>query len=225
MDVAKKVGRSISICMAITLSLFLSLTGNLVGMVQSGRFDPIGFIVGFAVSTAISMVIGFVVPMGRIHQWVVEKNGPGLIARYIESLISDFIYTPLMTTIMVTMAFFMAKSHGQNPPFLGMYLPSLGISMVVGFLLIFFFQPFYMRMLMNKYGILPGDMPPGVPGGPDRPHGGPEGPEWRPNRPEGPEWQPDKPDDSGWRADRPDDSGWRADNPDDSVWHSERPQD
>ena len=168
MDAMKRVGRSMSICMAITLSLFLSLTGNLVGMVQSGRFDTIGFILGFIISTIVSLIIGFLVPMGRIHAWVLKKNGPGLMGRYIESLISDFIYTPLMTTLMVTMAYIMARSHGQKPPFLGMYLPSLGISMVVGYLLIFFFQPFYMKMLMKKYGVEPGGPPEGRPGGPPR---------------------------------------------------------
>jgi len=178
MDAMKKVGRSICICMAITLSLFLSLTGNLVGMVQSGRFDTIGFILSFVASTIISLIIGFIVPMGRLHQWSVEKYGPGLMGRYIESLISDLIYTPLMTTLMVLMAFFMAKSHGQNPPFLGMYLPSLGISMVVGYVLIFFFRPFYMKMLMKKYGVKPGG--PGGPGGPQGGPGGPGGPpKWK----------------------------------------------
>ena len=150
MEAAKRVGRSMSICMAITLSFFLSLTGNLVGMVQSGRFDAIGFILGFVLSTIVSLIIGLAVPMGRIHGWVIKKHGPGLIGRYIESLISDLIYTPVMTTLMVVMAFFMAKSHGQNPPFLGMYLPSLGISLVVGYILVFIFQPFYMKMLMKK---------------------------------------------------------------------------
>ena len=159
MEARKRVGRSMSICMAITLSLFLSLTGNLVGMVQSGRFDTIGFIIGFVVGTIISLIIGFAVPMGRIHQWVEKKQGPGLMARYIESLISDFIYTPLMTTLMVTLAYILARSHGQHPPFLGMYLPSLGISMVVGYLLVFIFQPFYMKMLMKKYGVKPGGPP------------------------------------------------------------------
>ena len=169
MEAAKRVGRSMSICMAITLSFFLSLTGNLVGMVQSGRFDAIGFILGFVLSTIVSLIIGLAVPMGRIHGWVIKKHGPGLIGRYIESLISDLIYTPVMTTLMVVMAFFMAKSHGQNPPFLGMYLPSLGISLVVGYILVFIFQPFYMKMLMKKYGVAPGGPPQGKPGGPGGP--------------------------------------------------------
>ena len=166
MEAMKKVGRSMSICMAITLSFFLSLTGNLVGMVQSGRFDTIGFILGFVVSTVVSLVIGFAVPMGRIHAWVMKKHGPGLMGHYIESLISDLIYTPALTTLMIVMAYYMAKSHGATPPFLGMYLPSLGISMVVGYLLIFFFLPFYMKMLMKKYGVQPDGPPQGRPDGP-----------------------------------------------------------
>ncbi len=154
MGAMKRIGRSMSICMAITLSFFLSLVGNLVGMVQSGKFDTIGFVIGFVVSVIVSLIIGFLVPMGRVHGWTVKKFGPGdILGRYIESLIADLVYTPLLTFLMVLMAYFMAKAHGGSPPFLGMFLPSLGICFVVGFILIFLFMPFYMKMLMKKYGI------------------------------------------------------------------------
>ena len=143
-----------SICMAITLSFFLALVGSFVGMVQSGKFDTIGFVISFVASVIISLIIGFVVPMGRIHGWTVKKFGPGdILGRYVESLISDLIYTPLLTFLMVIIAYFMARAHGGEPPFLGMFLPSLGICFVVGFILIFIFMPFYMKMLMKKYGI------------------------------------------------------------------------
>ncbi len=154
MEAMKRVGRSMSICMAITLSFFLALTGNLVGMVQSGRFDTIGFVIGFGLSVVVSLIIGFVVPMGKIHGFIERKFGRGdILGRYIESLISDLIYTPIMTFLMVVLAYFMAKSHGGSPPFLGMFLPSLGICFVIGFILIFIFMPFYMKMLMKKYGV------------------------------------------------------------------------
>ena len=178
MQAMKKVGRSMSICMAITLSFFLSLTGNLVGMVQSGRFDTIGFVLGFVISVVVSFIIGLVVPMGRIHVWAQKKFEPGLMAHYIEALISDLIYTPLMTTLMVVMAYFMARNHGAAPPFLGMYLPSLGISLVVGYLLVFIFQPLYMKALMKKYGVNPGGPPEGRPGSPEN----------RPDEPNTQEW-------------------------------------
>ena len=159
MEAVKKVGRSMSVCMALTLSLCLSIVGNLVGMIQSGRFDVIGFLIGFVVSMIISLIIGFIVPMGRIHGSLMKKFGPGIFERYVESMISDLIYTPVMTFIMVLIAYFMAKSHGAEPPFLGMFLPSLGICIVVGYILIFIFQPLYMKLLMKKYGVNP-DGPP-----------------------------------------------------------------
>ena len=154
MEAMKKIGRSMSICMAITLSFFLSLTGNLVGMVQSGKFDTLGFVIGFVGSVIVSLIIGFLIPMGRVHGWAVKKFGPGdILGRYVETLIADLVYTPILTLLMVLFAYFMAKAHGGEPPFLGMFLPSLGICFVIGFILIFLFMPFYMKMLMKKYGV------------------------------------------------------------------------
>ncbi|MBO4394855.1 MAG: hypothetical protein J5819_00730 [Eubacterium sp.] len=160
----KKVSRSMSMCMGVTLSLILSLTGNLIGMVQSGQFNTLGFLLGFVGSTVVSLIIGLVIPMGRIHQSIVKKHGNDIIGRYIESLISDLIYTPILTFLMVLMSYFMMKSHvapENQPPFLGMFLPSLGICFVVGYILIFILMPVYMRLLMKKYGISPlGPRPP-----------------------------------------------------------------
>ena len=45
----KKIGRKMSICMALTLSFFLSL----IGMISSGHFEPVGWIINFAVCAVI----------------------------------------------------------------------------------------------------------------------------------------------------------------------------
>ena len=156
-QVMKKIARSMGIALAVTLSFFLSLTGNLIAMVQSGQFSAIMFLLSFILSTIISLIIGLVVPMQKIHLSLEDRFGPGLMGRYLESLISDLIYTPLMTFLMVLMAYIFARNQGQNPPFLGMFLPSLGICFVVGYILILILQPLYLKLLLKKYGVtLPG---------------------------------------------------------------------
>ena len=145
----RKIGRKMSVLMGVTLSFFLSLQGNLL----SGRFTVPAFLISFAASTAISLVIGFFVPMKKVGDGVCAALGlsPRTIpARCAESLVSDLIYTPVITLAMVALAWRMATSHGAQVPFLPMFLHSLGISMITGFVLIFIFMPLYMKLVVPK---------------------------------------------------------------------------
>ena len=150
----KKIGRGMSIRMALLMSFFLSLVGTLT----SGHFTVVGFLLSFVVSTIISLLIGLIVPMGKVTEGACRKVGlkPRTIGnRLLSSLISDLIYTPLMTFCMVFMAYKMAmiQSHGMAQlNFLKMFLPSLAITFVVGYVLIFIFTPIFMGQLMKKYG-------------------------------------------------------------------------
>ena len=95
----KKVGRLMSIYMGITLSFFLSLNGNLT---SKGGFMPVLFVITFVVSLMISLIIGFIVPMGKISRGIHEKiHGPA--GAFVDALISDLIYTPIITLAMVTL--------------------------------------------------------------------------------------------------------------------------
>lgn len=148
----KKIGMQMSLLMGVTLSFCLSLTGIL----SSGNFTIPGFLISFLISTLISLVIGFLIPMKKVSDSVCKKLKlqPGkLSARCVESLVSDLIYTPIITLCMVAMAHRQAASHGKVIPFLPMFGKSLLVSMLVGFVLIFFFMPFYLKLLMKKNGI------------------------------------------------------------------------
>ncbi len=149
----KKIGRTISICMGITLSFFLSLSGTLL----SGHFTPAGWLISFVVSTAISLVIGCLVPMKLILDRVTAGMKPGsLAAKCVESLISDVVYTPVITLAMVSLAHRIIAANAPAahvPPFLPMFLHSLGAEMVIGFVLIFIFMPLFMALVMKKYGM------------------------------------------------------------------------
>ena len=148
----KKIGREMSLLMGVTLSFFLSLTG----LLAAGKFNVVGWIISFLISTVISLIIGFLVPMKKVTDGVNNKLGlkPGKLGtRCMESLLSDLIYTPIITLAMVFMAYKKATAHGAKIPFIGMFGKSLVISLVVGFILIFIFMPLYMKLVFKKNGI------------------------------------------------------------------------
>ena len=176
----KKIGMQISVLMGVTLSFFLSLTGNAL----SKHFTVKAWLVSFAISTLVSLAIGFCVPMKPLLDAVTRTFGlrQGRFgARCVESLVSDIIYTPLITLIMVALAYFGARreiltaamSHGASEEvaaqaaaqlhFLPMFLHSLAVEMLVGYVLIFIFMPLFMRLVMKAHRA---DVPPqGMPTG------------------------------------------------------------
>ena len=157
MDDAKLVGRYMNIMMGVLMSFSLSLVGNIV----SGHFSIPGFITSFIISLVISVMLGFVVRIGQINQNVGRRFDlqPGTIkTRIVESLISDLIYTPLLTFIMVAYSVSMAiKNSGGKAQIsiLSEFLHSLWICFIVGFVLIFIFQPIILKISMKKAGIDP----------------------------------------------------------------------
>ncbi|MCR4645820.1 MAG: hypothetical protein K5695_10510 [Oscillospiraceae bacterium] len=169
----KRIGRTMNILMAVTLSLFLSFTGTFT----SGNFTLPGFIVSFIASTIVSLIIGLVIPIKPISDKIAEKAHlqPRTFGRRcMDALVSDVLYTPILTLLMVGLAYFMASRHGSPipVPFILMFLKSFAISMIVGFILAYIFQPLYLGMLIKKYGV---PVPPanengGAPHG-DRPQG------------------------------------------------------
>ena len=148
----RMIGKQMAIRMGIMMSFCLSLVGTLT----SGHFTIPGFLLSFVVSTIISIVIGIVIPIGKVtgglcEKWGLERGKIG--TRVVESLISDAIYTPIMTLVMVSLAYFMVMrmSGGMAQiPFLPMFLKSLFICYVVGFFLIFIFQPLFLKQIMRK---------------------------------------------------------------------------
>ncbi len=151
----RKIGRSMSIKMGVTMSFFLSL----IGMGTSGHFTIPGFIISFVVSTILSLIIGMVIPMGRISDAAVRslKLQKGTFpARALETVISDLIYTPIMTLSMVSLAYNMAMRQSGGKAqlnFAAMFFPSLIIGFLAGLVIIFIIQPVFFKQTMKKYGV------------------------------------------------------------------------
>lgn len=148
----RKIGREMSLLMGVTLSFFLSLTGVL----SSGQFTLPGFLINFLISFVISLIIGFLVPMKKVNDSLGAKLGLAphtLKTRLFESLISDLIYTPVITLVMITLAHYNATSHGARIPYVPMLLRGMLLSLAVGYVLIFIFMPLFMKLVMKRNGL------------------------------------------------------------------------
>ena len=171
MDKGKKINLQMGLLMSVTLSLCLSATG----LLSAGQFTVPALLMNFAVSFVISMIISILVPMNKVNAAADRKLGlrPGeLKTRFFESFLSDIIYTPILTVAMVTVAYFNVKAHApadKVPPYAGMLIKSLVISLLVGYVLIFIFMPIFLRFVLKKNGM--GPMGPGAGMGPNAGHG------------------------------------------------------
>ncbi|MBO4336589.1 MAG: hypothetical protein J5842_00775 [Lachnospiraceae bacterium] len=156
MQMMKMIGRKMALRMGILMSFFLALTGTLT----SGHFTVPGFILSFIMSSILSIIIGLIVPIGLINAKLGQslKLEPGsLKARCIESCVSDLIYTPVLTLAMTSFAYVMIKKQSGGMaqiPYLPMFLKSLIICFVVGYILIFVFTPLLLKSLLPQN---PGD--------------------------------------------------------------------
>lgn len=151
----RNIGRSMNIAMGVALSYCLTLTG----MLTSGQhFEPMEFVINFAASTVISIVIGFLVPLRAITEKFCGKMPQGsLKRRCAEALIPDFIYSPVMTLLMISLAYWNNHKQGGQMPFLPPFIKGLIISLIVGYILSFILMPLFLKRLMKENGI---PMPP-----------------------------------------------------------------
>ncbi len=156
----KKISMLMSVYMGFVMSIFMTVTGVCVGMlpnVLAHRIPPqamiISFISGFFISFAISMMIGFIVPMHKITDSATKKFKPGLGKKCMETLISDVIYTPVISIVMVAFAYMSNSKNGEGgPSYIMMLIPSLIACFIVGYIIIFLIQPVIFKHLMNRFG-------------------------------------------------------------------------
>lgn len=146
----KKVSTFMNLTMGVTLSFCMSLIGNLTS--EKG-FTIVGFLVSFVASFLISLFIGFNIRIGMIEGMICGMAGAkrgSMKARFLETVISDVVYTPLMTFCMVLLAWFMS---GKAFPFGPVFFRSFLISLAAAFIIIFIVKPLYFNAAVKKYDV------------------------------------------------------------------------
>ena len=152
----RAIGMKVALAMALLMSFGLSLTGNL--MAERPPEMPliasvIGFIECFVLSFAISFAIGIIVPMPKVNAALARKfhlQPRTLKAHIVESIASNLIYTPLITTAMVLFVYFTMIPEGHKPPFLPMFIHSQVVCFIVAQGLIFALVPIVLKMVLPK---------------------------------------------------------------------------
>lgn len=152
----RAIGMKVALAMALLMSFGLSLTGTL--MAERPPEMPliasvIGFIECFVLSFAISFAIGIIVPMPKVNAALARKfhlQPRTLKAHIVESIASNLIYTPLITTAMVLFVYFTMIPEGHKPPFLPMFIHSQVVCFIVAQVLIFALVPIVLKMVLPK---------------------------------------------------------------------------
>lgn len=150
----RKIGMLMTILMGITMSLILSLVGTALG----GHFTLVSWLMSFGISLVISLLIGFIVPIKKLGDNFCEKrktNPHSFKGTLLSAIISDLIYTPIITIIMVVAMVLMATREipdmAVRMNIMGHALiPSLIVCFIVGYFVIVLVQPLFLKMLMGK---------------------------------------------------------------------------
>ena len=142
----KKAGQLIGVLMGLTMSFCLSL----IGMISAGQFSIPGFLKSFVISFLISLLLGQLIPARRISDSLLGKYElkPG-------TLVTTLTYSPVMTLIMVWMAWRQAVSHGARIPFGPMLVKSEFISLIGAFVISFLAAPVWVSLVMKKVNSSP----------------------------------------------------------------------
>ena len=152
----RKVGFHMNILMGFSLSLCLSLTNTLSA--EKPTLDT--WLISFGVSALISFALSFLIPIKKMEDGILKKmhiSPLSLAGKLIAALISDFIYTPVISLAMVSLVRFiiLKQSHGmaQLPPFIIMFGKSLIVSFIVAYCVIFLINRPLLRLVLKMNGI------------------------------------------------------------------------
>lgn len=144
----RNVGTMVGVLMGLMISFVLSIVGPL----RSGHFTVVSMLVSFLCSSIISVLIGIFVPIKGITDGacsVMKLNPQKLIGRIVSAFISDLIFTPLVTFLMVLMNYKRAKNADINLSFGRMYFGNLVMSFIIAFFLILIFLPLIIKLSIS----------------------------------------------------------------------------
>ena len=154
----KEIEKTMGLLMGVSLSFILTLTG----LLSSGTFTIPAFLSNFLVSLLISTLVTKLIPLKKISSSLANRLhlSPGSLSyRLFDTLVCDLLMSPLMTFIMVSMAYRQASAHGAKIPFGPMLMKAEFTSFLVAYVALFFLTPFFLNYAMKKAGIDPQKAP------------------------------------------------------------------
>ncbi|MBR0141722.1 MAG: DUF2798 domain-containing protein [Ruminococcus sp.] len=109
MDTERKIGQFIGFFMSLVMGFVFSLVNSLL----SGHFEITSWLVSFGVSFVLALIIGRIVPMGKIDRGIHKKIKSKPAAVIVSGFVSNLIYSPLMTAAMTYLMITLAL-HNMN---------------------------------------------------------------------------------------------------------------
>lgn len=166
--IEKKIGRYIGIRMGIAMSVTMSIIGSLMGAINAVKQSGAPFIVAWlpsllaslVITTIIALALGLLLPMKKINDGIEKATKTkGFVLNLLQSLVSDLIYTPLISLVMAffsTAVFVIPKNPnlGMNmlvPVALGNFAKSIPIEFVVALIIIMIVEPKFRNAAFKKF--------------------------------------------------------------------------
>ncbi len=166
--IEKNIGRYISLRMGVAMSVTMSVVGSLLGAITAVKSSGAPFIVAFLPSLLASIVItmiiaiglGFVVPMKKVNDGIAKATkAKGFALHFLQSLVSDLIYTPLIGIVMAffsTAVFVIPKNPALSmdmlvPVSLGNFAKSFLPEFVIALVVIIILEPIFQKAAFKKY--------------------------------------------------------------------------
>lgn len=154
-DSMKKRWSIVDIKMNILMGSTVSFVLSLVGTLKGGHFTVISWLIAFLISFTLALIIGFVVPINKIDKLVFDKydvDPDSMKGNLISGIVSDLIYTPVISITMVVIMLTNAAKHapeGATLPLSRVIPSSLLLALIVGYVVIIIAKPFYLKRVLK----------------------------------------------------------------------------
>lgn len=139
--------------MSLYMSIMMSFSLTMIGLLQAGDFSLGNAVLNFVISFMIMRIISCFFDAGKVSMDLLSKHSidpHSAKGRILMALIIDLINSPIMTFVMVTIAYIRAKNSGIQMPYLPILLRSMAISTVCSFFLCLIFTPLFEKILNRK---------------------------------------------------------------------------
>ena len=141
--------KQMSICMGIMMSSSLTF----IGLLGAGNLSFPSFILNFVISFTVISVVGRFFDAGKISLDILQKHDidpHSMKGRIMQALITDLIYSPIMTFIMTLIGYFMATRQGVQISYFPMFFKALITSVIAAFFLCLIFTPIFEKLIMKR---------------------------------------------------------------------------
>lgn len=153
----KKVGLFMNIAMGITVSIILSVHGNLA----SGHFAIPMLMVSMVISCILALFIGFLLPVKPVKDKLtgnMKMPAKFLVANIITNIFYVFIITTVNTSLMIILARHNMDINNvplsvPRPSILAALPKSWLSSYIVSYIVTLILEPIYLKIAFKKYGI------------------------------------------------------------------------